>query len=185
VISGPVESGLIVCEGFVSGVPHCPSVYFEDPAKYGAFGHRADYVRSTRRPERDILDFIRDHREELDSIDIIVKERELKQEIRLRLENEVGGVYITSSADNLIEASDIASGKHAALRNLLALLEIDPAETAAFGDEDNDAEMLSFVGAGVAVGNATERCKHSAAFITGRHDEDGVAQWVRTYLPGL
>lgn len=183
-VAEPVENGLIACEGFVAGVPHCHAAYFNDPVKYGASGHRVDYVRRTRRPERDILAFIRAHRNQMDSIDIIVGDRELRQKLRYRLENEIGDIYVTSSSDYLIEASDIASGKHAALRDLLALLEIDPAETAAFGDEDNDAEMLSFVGAGVAVGNATERCRQSAGYITARHDEDGVAQWINAYLPG-
>ena len=52
----------------------------------------------------------------------------------------------------------------------------------AFGDADNDCSMLEAVKCGVAVGNATEACKKSAAFVTASNEEDGVAKAVRQFL---
>ena len=185
VIAGPFADGTIACEGFTDGVPHCSADYYDHPMKYGASGQGAGYIRSTRRPEKDILRFIQDHRDRMDCIDAIVKDPEDKERLWARLEREAADIYITSSLDRLIEVSDQHSGKHHAVRDLLGLLKIRPEETAAFGDADNDARMFAFVGAGVAVENATERCKQSADYITASHEEDGVARWIREVLPKL
>lgn len=44
----------------------------------------------------------------------------------------------------------------------------------AFGDGGNDADMLTFAGIGVAMGNATEPAKASADYITDDVDHDGI-----------
>lgn len=185
VISESVKGRVIGCEGFVDGMPHCSADYYDEPMKYGVPGQGVGYIRGTRHPEKDILGFIRDHRNRMDSIDAVVNRADLKERLWAQLDREVADIYITSSMDHLIEISDQSSGKHNAVRYLLSLLRIRPEEAAAFGDADNDARMLSFVGAGVAVENATERCKQCADYITAGHDEDGVARWIREVLPEL
>lgn len=44
----------------------------------------------------------------------------------------------------------------------------------AFGDGENDFEMLSFAGVGVAMGNAVAALKESADYVTAPADEDGI-----------
>lgn len=51
-------------------------------------------------------------------------------------------------------------------------------EVAAFGDDNNDVEMLRECGIGVAIGNAIEACKAAAGHICGDCDNDGVAKWL-------
>ncbi|MDN7241494.1 Cof-type HAD-IIB family hydrolase [Planococcus sp. N028] len=46
----------------------------------------------------------------------------------------------------------------------------------AFGDEDNDLEMLDYAGVGVAMGNAIEPLKNIANEITLSNNEDGIAE---------
>ncbi|KNC99040.1 cof-like hydrolase [Spizellomyces punctatus DAOM BR117] len=46
----------------------------------------------------------------------------------------------------------------------------------AFGDGENDVEMLREVGMGVAMGNAVQRAKDVAGFVCPPNDEDGVAR---------
>lgn len=46
----------------------------------------------------------------------------------------------------------------------------------AFGDEDNDLEMLEFAGVGVAMGNAINDVKNIANIITSSNNEDGIAE---------
>lgn len=46
----------------------------------------------------------------------------------------------------------------------------------AFGDEDNDLEMLEYAGLGVAMGNAIEPLKNIANEITLTNNEDGIAE---------
>lgn len=46
----------------------------------------------------------------------------------------------------------------------------------AFGDEDNDLEMIDFVGVGVAMGNAIDSLKNIANEITLTNNDDGIAE---------
>lgn len=46
----------------------------------------------------------------------------------------------------------------------------------AFGDEDNDLEMIDYAGVGVAMGNGIDRLKSIADEITATNNEDGIAQ---------
>ena len=55
----------------------------------------------------------------------------------------------------------------------------------AFGDAENDAEMLSFAGIGVAMGNAAEILKQIADMVTASNAEDGVAQTIEKLLKTL
>ena len=47
-------------------------------------------------------------------------------------------------------------------------------ETIAFGDGENDLEMLAFAGIGVAMGNADEEVKEVADYVTTDIDDDGI-----------
>jgi hypothetical protein len=55
---------------------------------------------------------------------------------------------------------------------MLQHLKLSPDDAVAFGDGLNDKEMLSFVGMGIAMGNAHEEVKSFAKFTT-RHVNDG------------
>lgn len=72
--------------------------------------------------------------------------------------------------------------KGAAIRWLCGSLGVDIADTAAFGDADNDIEMLQTVGCGVAMGNAPDAVKAAARQVTDRYDRDGVAQFIEAML---
>ena len=47
-------------------------------------------------------------------------------------------------------------------------------ESAAFGDGENDMEMLKYVGKGIAMGNASDFVKSVADYVTSDIDNDGV-----------
>ncbi|SIS81048.1 HAD family hydrolase [Alicyclobacillus vulcanalis] len=65
-----------------------------------------------------------------------------------------------------------ATGVEAMLRHL----DIRPEEAIAFGDSENDVEMLTYVGLGVAMGNATLAAKRAAQRITTTVEEGGIYQ---------
>jgi len=46
----------------------------------------------------------------------------------------------------------------------------------AFGDEDNDLEMIDYAGTGVAMGNAIDQLKSIADEITDTNNEDGISR---------
>lgn len=61
-------------------------------------------------------------------------------------------------------------------------LGIDPENTIAFGDEDNDTEMLEYVQHGVAMHNAIEDIKSIADHVTASNNDDGVGRFLADYF---
>lgn len=181
----PVITGKAACEAFVGGDSFCAHDYYDNFEKFGAYGAVAEYLRSTRRKVNDIIKFIRDNKKQISGIDIVTTDMDLKRLICDELKSNVPDVYITSSLNRMTEISDRGSGKHNALKYLLNIIGISSCETAAFGDADNDAEMLSYAAYGVAVDNASEKCRQSADYITLNHDEDGFAYWINSVMPTL
>ena len=60
------------------------------------------------------------------------------------------------------------------LDKMLEHFQIGLDECMAFGDGGNDIQMLSHVGIGIAMGNASDEVKKYADYITDSVDEDGV-----------
>lgn len=55
-------------------------------------------------------------------------------------------------------------------------------ETMAIGDGANDIPMLRYAGVGIAMGNASDKVKESADYVTGDVDEDGLAAALGRYF---
>ncbi|MRG87769.1 HAD family hydrolase [Salinibacillus xinjiangensis] len=72
--------------------------------------------------------------------------------------------------------------KWSAIKTLLYPFRIRPSEVAAIGDGPNDIEMLRHVGMGVAMGNASDEVKAVADFVTGHHENNGLAEFFERYL---
>ena len=60
------------------------------------------------------------------------------------------------------------------IQKLLEYLNISKDEVIAFGDGHNDAEMLEYVGLGIAMGNALDKVKKASNYITTHIDDDGI-----------
>ena len=166
------------CEAFVDGAAYAHDAYVVDPVQYGATPQAVGYIQSTRHPEADIAGFIRRHIDCLDSLDLIVREEGEKQRIWTRLEDTVPDIYITSSVRQLIEISHRDAGKHSGVRFVAERLGLSPSDIAAFGDGDNDADLLSFVGCGIAMANASPACLAAADHVTLDHRENGVTHGI-------
>lgn len=81
-------------------------------------------------------------------------------------------------AADIIPAS---GGKGVGIGKILSYYHLDKSSALAFGDGDNDIEMLQAVGHGVAMGNASERLKAAADDICGHVAEDGVYYYCLTH----
>ena len=67
-----------------------------------------------------------------------------------------------------------SGGKVAGIEEYLKFSHIKKEETMAFGDGENDVDMLKFVQTGVAMGNAEDITKENADFVTDSVDDDGI-----------
>lgn len=172
----------VTYEVFIDGVAYGAVEYIEDPEKFGATKAAVEYVKRTRRPVEDIKSFALEHISELDCMDIIVAGDEVKERLQVYITNNIEGVYVTSSIKQLLEISNKEAGKHSGVRFFMDKLGLQADEIAAFGDADNDVDMLSFVGHGVAVSNASEKCKAAAKYITLDYKEDAIAYALKELL---
>ena len=93
-----------------------------------------------------------------------------------------GRLFVTRSLPHYVEVGGLQGTKAAALEFLCELWGIDPARTLAFGDADNDIDMLSFAGLGVAVGGMNNEVRAAADAVAPTVDEDGVASFIRGLL---
>ena len=67
-------------------------------------------------------------------------------------------------------------GKVAGIRRFLEDFSISQEEIMAFGDGENDMDMLKFAGIGIAMGNADTQVKAIADEVTESVDENGVVR---------
>lgn len=67
-------------------------------------------------------------------------------------------------------------GKQNGIRALCTAMGISPEETIAFGDAENDLEMLRLAGIGVAMGNALPQVRDCADYVTGTVEQGGVVE---------
>ncbi|MGE7690932.1 Cof-type HAD-IIB family hydrolase [Lysinibacillus sp. NPDC097214] len=64
--------------------------------------------------------------------------------------------------------------KSIAVQAVLDYFDLSPEEAFAFGDGDNDIDMLEQVGLGIAMGNGSEALKNIADYVTKKSTEDGI-----------
>ena len=91
------------------------------------------------------------------------------------------GMYITRWNRRAIDILPSGGGKILGMKEYLKATGVDVSETMAFGDGENDADMLRFAGIGVAMGNAENVTKQSADYITDHIDNDGVAKALKHF----
>lgn len=80
-----------------------------------------------------------------------------------------------------IDITPIGGDKAVGVAAYLKASDIDPAEAMAFGDGINDIGMLQYVGTGVAMGNANDRVKAAADYVTDDVDADGIEKALRHF----
>ena len=84
-------------------------------------------------------------------------------------------MYLTTSGKELFELLPCDVSKGAGLLDLCRYMNISAGEVCAFGDYNNDLSFLSVAGLPIAVENAVDVVKKAAVYVTGRNDEEGVA----------
>lgn len=72
-------------------------------------------------------------------------------------------------------------GKDAGIEAFLCSNDLTVADAFAFGDAENDIEMLQFVGTGVAMGNAMDDVKAVADYVTTNDCDDGIVNALKHF----
>lgn len=103
----------------------------------------------------------------------------LKQRMLARFDARL---YISKSLPYFLEFASPHVTKAAGLDFLSEHLGFARERTVAFGDGENDIELVDWAGYGIAVANAHEQVKEVADFVCPSVDEEGVAQVLEAYL---
>ena len=90
--------------------------------------------------------------------------------------------YFSSVNKSAIEVYLKKNTKGSAILKAIDFLNIKIENTYAFGDGKNDIEMLSTVGCGIAMGNASDEVKSYSNKITDTVWNDGVAKGIEQYV---
>jgi len=114
---------------------------------------------------------------------VVVGERhvmdELEHEMKTRFD---GAMHISKSLPEFLEFSAPGVTKASGVRVAADLAGFALERTVAFGDGENDVELLDACGYAIAVANAHERVLAVADFVCPRDKEEGVAQVIEAYL---
>lgn len=89
---------------------------------------------------------------------------------------------LTRTGRHRFDVNAYGVSKRSAMEVLCGDLRIPGSAVAAVGDYDNDIDMLSWAGLGVAMGNAEPHIKRLAKAVTSSNGEDGVAKAIQDYL---
>jgi Cof subfamily protein (haloacid dehalogenase superfamily) len=105
-------------------------------------------------------------------------------EERLRAQFD-GRLFISKSLPYFLELASPKVSKGSGLAFVAEHLGFASEETVAFGDGENDVELLEWSGYGVAVANAHRRVLDIADYVCAHAAEEGVADTIEAYLDSL
>ncbi|MGP4082225.1 Cof-type HAD-IIB family hydrolase [Pseudalkalibacillus sp. R45] len=83
---------------------------------------------------------------------------------------------------NIIEVVKAGLNKAVGLKQVAESMNVPQERVIAFGDEDNDLEMIEYAGHGIAMGNAIPELKNIANGVTKTNEEDGIAYFLEDLL---
>ncbi|MDX6370520.1 MAG: hypothetical protein QOG93_2022 [Gaiellaceae bacterium] len=114
---------------------------------------------------------------------VVIDDADVLDDLKQRmLDRFAGRLYISKSLPYFLEFASPDVTKAAGLEFLAKHLGFTRERTVAFGDGENDIELVDWAAYGVAVANADDRVKEIADFVCSSVDEEGVAQVLEAYL---
>jgi Cof subfamily protein (haloacid dehalogenase superfamily) len=139
----------------------------------------ADFQHLELHPVGDLLAWLREPPTKL----VVIEDPEvldgLKQRMRSRFASRL---YISKSLPHFLEFASPDVTKAAGLDFVAEHVGFTREQTIAFGDGENDIELVEWAGYGIAVENADEQVKDVADFVCPSVDEQGVAQVLEAFL---
>lgn len=140
------------------------------------------WVKALREPVEDLRGRIVRENWHSQRVQVYFNDMELLREQEKAIQARFPHLLVTNSNPTTLEITAGGASKGQALAALCNHLGIDTRDTMAFGDRDNDSDMLAAAGIGVAMGNAVPELKAVADCITDSNDEDGIARAIEKFV---
>jgi len=168
---------------FAAGEGYSPNVYVGDELYVSRVTpearNYAEFQHLQIHPVGELLDWLSEPPTKL----VLVGDPEALDAVEARAKAEFDGrLYISKSLPYFLEFAADGVTKGAGLDFLAGHIGFTRDETIAFGDGENDIELVEWAGYGVAVANANERVLEVADFVCPSVDEEGVAQVLEAFL---
>ena len=179
-IAGMIQGEKIDTEVCTGGQAYIGQSYY-DRVLEGKTNRDVQYVKTTRHPVPDIYQFLLEHREAIENINLNFKTLEEKQQWQQRFQ-KLPGVTPTSSFLFNVELGGATTSKAHALQALLDEWQMTSQQVMAFGDSENDLGMIQLAGIGVAMANGMEEVKQAADLLAESNEEDGVAKIIEQLI---
>jgi hypothetical protein len=114
---------------------------------------------------------------------VTIGDPEALDELERRLKARFGGrLFIAKSLPYFLELANAGVTKGSGMDVVAEHLGLRPDQVIAFGDGENDVELLDWAGYAVAVANAHPRVLERADLVAPPVEEEGVAQVVEAFL---
>jgi Cof subfamily protein (haloacid dehalogenase superfamily) len=114
---------------------------------------------------------------------VVIDDPQVLQDLKERMIARFDGrLYISTSLPYFLEFASPEVTKASGLAFVAEHLGFSREGTVAFGDGENDLELVDWAGFGVAVANAHDLVKERADFVCPAVNEEGVAQVLEAYL---
>ncbi len=104
-----------------------------------------------------------------------------EEDRQLFMQRFAGRLECVDGGFMLFDINKLGVSKKNGLEHLLNMLGIDPQETMAFGDSENDIEMIDYAGMGVVMGDGFEVCRQHADYVTAETWNDGVEKALKYF----
>jgi Cof subfamily protein (haloacid dehalogenase superfamily) len=139
----------------------------------------ADFQHLELHPVGDLLAWLREPPTKL----VVIEDPEVLDGLKQRMLSRFDGrLYISKSLPYFLEFASPDVTKAAGLEFVAEHVGFTREQTIAFGDGENDIELVDWAGYGIAVANAHEQVKKVADFVCPSVDEQGVAQVLEAFL---
>lgn len=117
-----------------------------------------------------------------DSLPIYMASTYLKRDEESQFESKLPkGCKLARWSEGGVDIISDQGGKVEGIKKVLDYFNISQNEIMAFGDAENDIDMIAFAKIGVAMGNGTNNVKKIADFVTTHIDDDGIEKALQHY----
>jgi Cof subfamily protein (haloacid dehalogenase superfamily) len=139
----------------------------------------ADFQHIELHPVGNLLEWLQQPPTKL----VVIGDPDVLEGLKQRMIDRFDGrLYISKSLPYFLEFAAPDVTKAAGLDFLAEHVGFTRERTVAFGDGENDIELVDWAGYGVAVANAHDHVKEVADFVCPSVDEEGVAQVLEAFL---
>jgi Cof subfamily protein (haloacid dehalogenase superfamily) len=162
---------------------HSPNVYVDDELYVADDTQEARAYASLNRVDFHVVGPLLDWLSEPPTKLVCVGEPSRLDQLEPRMKQRFGDrAFISKSLPHFLEFAQAGVTKGAGMDFLADHLGFTKAQTIAFGDGENDIELVEWPSYGIAMGNAHERVKAVARWVCPPAAEEGVAQVLEALL---